>query len=172
MVKANMNEQELETLRQRVAELEQEKEISGNSSDRYLKEIQDLKKNQTSGLNNVNIKPIQGDKHISLWHVSGHNVGKRVGPIHHASAEDTFISFANAGIKLSMHRPSQEFIDKYKLSKEYKDAETKEIKRRTTKNRSRAASQIEKLTEAIAQSQGINPSEVNRIKDQSEVRVR
>lgn len=169
MAKKDILEQnELELLRNRVAQLEAEKE---NGSDRYLKEIQDLKKSQTQGMNNVVIKPIQGDKHISLWHVSGHNIGKKVGPIHPSSAEDTFIAFSNAGIKLSMRKPTEEFIEEYKKSKEYKDSEVKEIKRRSAKERSKKESQIEKLTAAIAKSQGIDPSKLNSIKDRSEVGV-
>ena len=167
MAKKDVLEQnELELLRNRVAQLEAEKE---NGSDRYLKEIQDLKKSQTQGMNNVVIKPIQGDKHVSLWHVSGHNIGKKVGPIHPASAEDTFIAFASAGIKLSMRKPTEEFIENYKKSKEYKDFEAKEIKRREQKNRSKKESQIEKLTAAIAKSQGIDPKKLNSIKDEHEV---
>lgn len=162
-------EDELQALRNRVADLEREKEA--NSSEKYLKEIQDLRKSQTQGLNNVTIKPIQSDKHISLWHVSGHNIGKRVGPIHHASAEETFLSFAKVGIKLSMTRPTEEFIENYKKSKEYKDFEAKEIKRRDTKNRSKKESQIEKLTQAIAKSQGVDPNTLNSIKQQHEVGV-
>lgn len=168
MAKVNQ-EDELLKLQNRIAELEAEKE--SNSSSRYLKEIQDLKKAQTQGLNNIQFKPIH-EKLISLWHVSGHNIGKRVGPIHPGGAEDVFMQFATVGIKLSMTKPTEEEIALYKKSKEYKDAEAKEIKRRAAKNRSRGQSQIEKLTEAIANSQGIKPSEVNRIKDQAEVGIK
>lgn len=171
MAKKDILEQnELELLRNRVAQLEAEK-ANDQGTDRYLREIQDLKKSQTQGMNNVVIKPIQGDKHISLWHVSGHNIGKKVGPIHPGSAEDTFIAFSQAGIKLSMRKPTEEFIEEYKKSKEYKDAEAKEIKRRASKDRSRKESQIEKLTAAIAKSQGIDPSKLNSIKDRAEVGV-
>lgn len=172
MAKNQLSEQdELTALRNRVAELEKDKEFQADSSDRYLKEIQDLKKASSASLNNVSIKSIQGDKHISLWHVSGHNIGKRIGPVHPAAAEEIFINFSKIGVKVSMNRPTQEFIDSYKKTKEYKDFESAEIKRRSVKNRSKKESEIERLTQAIAKSQGISVKEVNQIKQQHEVGV-
>lgn len=162
-------EQELELLRSRVNELETERELTRNSSDRYLKEIQDLKKSVTAGNSNISIKAI-GDKHISLWHVSGHNIGKRIGPIHPSAAEDTFIMFANAGIKISLNKPTEDFIENYKKTKEYKEFALKEETRREGKNRSKKASQIEKLTEAIAKQHGVNVKEF-AIKERHEVGV-
>lgn len=161
--------QELEALRAKVAQLESKE--SSASDDKYFREIQALKNAKNKGVGNVEMKTIQDHKRISLWHVSGHNIGKRVGPIHPASAEDTFTMFANAGIKLSLNKPTEEFIANYKLSKEYKDAEEKEIKRRNMKQRSRKESEVERLTQAIAKMSGIKPNEVNRIKDESEVKV-
>lgn len=163
-------EDELLKVQNRIKELEDEKAVNSNSQ--YLKEIQDLQKAQTQGNSNISIKPIQGDKHISMWHVSGHNIGKRVGPIHPGGAQDIFLQFEKAGIRLSLTKPTPELIETYKKTKEYKDAEAKEIKRRAAKNRSNSESQIEKLTQAIAKSQGIRPEDVNRIKDQSEVMAR
>lgn len=162
-------EEELIALRAKVEQLEREKE--SNSSDKYLKEIQDLKKAQQQGVDNIKFKPIH-EKLISLWHVSGHNIGKRVGPIHPGGAEDVFLQFSSVGIKLSMTKPTEAEIEAYKKTKEYKAAEEKEIKRRAAKNRSRGSNQIEKLTEAIAKSQGIRMDQVNRIKSQEEVGIK
>ncbi len=163
------NQEELDALRAKVAELEAKE--SSSSDEKYFREIQALKNAKNKGVGNVEMKTIQDHKRISLWHVSGHNIGKRVGPIHPASAEDTFTAFANVGIKLSLNKPTEEFIESYKQGKEYKEAETKEIKRRATKNRSRKESEVEKLTQAISKMTGIASTEVNRIKDESEVKV-
>jgi hypothetical protein len=160
---------ELEALRARVASLEEEK--ASGSDDKYFREIQALKNAKNKGVGNVEMKIIQDHKRISLWHISGHNIGKRVGPIHPASAEDTFTMFAHVGIKLSLNKPTEEQIEKYKESAEYKKAEAAEIKRRAGKNKSRKESEVERLTQAIAQMNGVRPSEVNRIKDESEVKV-
>lgn len=169
MVKRIDEQAELEALRAKVESLEEEK--ASVSDEKYFREIQALKNAKNNGVGNVVIKAIQDHKRISLWHISGHNIGKRVGPIHPASAEDTFTMFAQAGIKLSLNKPTEDFITKYKETKEYKDAEAKEIKRRAGKNKSRKHSEVDKLTQAIAQMSGIKPADVNRIKDESEVKV-
>ena len=169
MAKRIDEQAELELLRAKVASLEQEKESS--SDDKYFREIQALKNAKSKGVGNVEMKIIQDHKRISLWHISGHNIGKRIGPIHPASAEDTFTMFANAGIKISLNQPDEAFIAKYKESAEYKAAEAKEIKRRAYKSRMRKDTEVEKLTQAIAKMANIPLSQVNTIKEQSEVKV-
>lgn len=159
-------EQELEILRNQVANLEREKQEQAEAGDKYLREVQEIRRAKKGGMNNVEIRPLK-DYRISLWHTSGHNIGKRVGPIDPELAEATMLEFAGVGIKLSIHRPTEEFINKYKLSTEYKVAAEKEFKRRSAKNKSRKESQVEKLSNAIEKLTGIKG--VNSIKDQSEV---
>lgn len=167
MAKRIEQQEELEALRLKVESLERDREASDDS--RYFREIQSLKTARNNNVGAIQIKTIQDHKRISLWHVSGHNIGKRVGPIHPASAEDTYTMFAGAGIKLSLNKPTQEEIEVYKNTKEYKLAEAKEIKRRLAKNKSRKESEINKLTQAISQMAGVKIS--NAIKDESEVKV-
>lgn len=158
--------EELLALRAKVAQLEAEKEQGTN--DAYFKEIQQLRKNQTASLNEIKVKDI-AERHVSLWHVSGHNIGKRVGPVHHSSAEDTFIMFEKAGIKLSLKKPTEEFIENYKQTAEYKAAAKKEELRRSRKNNSRKESEVEKLTQAIGKMTGLNKDQIVSIKSKDEV---
>jgi hypothetical protein len=164
-------EDELNLLRARIAELEEEKSQRQDDTDgRYLREMQSLKKSQATGLNTIQQKDIQDYKAVCLWHVSGHNVGKRVGPLHPANAEDTFMMFAGKGIKLSMQKPTLEFIEAYKKTDEYKKAAEIEAKRRAAKDRSRKESEVEKLTQAIGKMTG--KLVVNEIKNPQEVGTR
>ena len=163
--------EELLALRAKVQQLEAEKEAAVAQDGSYVKEMENLRKGQRQGLNEILVKEI-APKTVSLWHVSGHNVGKRVGPIDANNAEETFLRFAFFKIRLSMTKPTSEWIEKYKETKEYKDAAAAEVKRRAGKNNSKKESEVEKLTQAIGKMQGIPASEVNRIKDKSEVKGR
>lgn len=166
------SEQELAELRAKVAQLESEKEQSirdGVQGVNYLKELQELKKKKGKGLNEIQTKEIYDVKYISLWHVSGHNIGKRVGPIHPDLAEDTFILFANKGIKLSLHKPTEEYIESYKLTTEYKTAADKERKRRDQKANSLKDGEVQKVTKAIAKMIGKDPAGLNQIVQPEEV---
>ncbi len=156
---------ELELLRAENARLKSD----ADSGNRYLKEIQELKRKKGKGLNEIQTKEIFDVKYISLWHISGHNVGKRVGPIHPDLAEDTFIMFSNKGIKLSIHKPTESFIEEYKNTQEYKDAAEKERLRRKGKAESFKDKTIEKMTKAFAKAQGLDPSamESNILRPQS-----
>lgn len=155
-------EEELVSLRAKVAQLESEKEQNADGS--YLRELQAMKGKANQGLNTIPVKEIFDVKFISLWHVSGHNIGKRVGPIHPAAAEDTFLMFQKAGIRLSTQRPTEEFVEKYKTTAEYKAAAEKERVRRAGKDKTKKSSEVDKLIAAMAKQQGILPEDVVKIK--------
>lgn len=149
--------EELEQLRARNAHLES----SANEDSKYLQEMQDLKAKGNSGLQTIPYKEVSDVKYISLWHISGHNIGKRVGPIHPGAAEDTFLMFRKAGVRLSSKQPTPEFIAKYKETAEYKNAAEKERVRREAKKGKKG--NIDKLIEAIAKDRGVSASEVVQI---------
>lgn len=161
--------EELQALRAKVEQLELDKQNQAEVGDRYLREMQQIRNTKNQGINNVTIKPMP-DSSLKLWHISGHNVGKMVGPIHSELAERTMLDFAAVGIKLSINRPTQEFIDAYKKTSEYKASADKEENRRALKNKSRKDSEVEKLAKAIGVLTGVE--EKNRIKAQHEVGVR
>lgn len=154
---------ELSRLRQRVADLETEKLAQSDSEHgSYMKEMENLRKAKGKGLNEIQVKEIS-PKTVSLWHISGHNIGKRVGPINAELAEETFLRFSFFKIRLSLSRPSEEFIAKYKQTPEYKAFAAAEVKRRAGKSFSRKESEVEKLTNAIATMQGVKPDQLNQI---------
>jgi hypothetical protein len=154
--------EELALLRQRIQELEAEK--AANADNDYMRELQAMKGKANAGLNTIPVKEIFDVKFVSLWHVSGHNIGKRVGPIHPAAAEDTFLMFRKAGIRLSTQQPTAEAIEKYKTTAEYKIAMEKERVRRAGKDKSKKSSEVDKLIAAMAKQQGILPEDVVKIK--------
>lgn len=154
---------ELEELRAKVAALEAEKEERENGDEStYIKEIEILRRKSKTSLNEIKYKEIVPE-FISLWHVSGHNIGKRVGPVMLEQGEETYLRFRLAGIKLSAIKPTEAFIAKYKLSAEYKKFEAAEIKRRAGKNKSRKESEVEKLANAISTLSGIPKDKLNSL---------
>lgn len=159
---------ELIALRNRVAQLEQTNRDLEEGQGAYAQEMAKLKSQAGKGLNEITYKEIAPPS-VSLYHVSGHNVGKRVGPIHPDNAEETFLRFAFFGIKLSLTKPSEAFLEAYKKTPEYIKASEKEVKRRAGKNKTNKESEVSRLTEAIARMQGVPASEINRIKNPNEV---
>lgn len=165
--------EELLALRGRVAQLEQEKkdaeEVAGSSDNAYMKEMNDLRKAKSNGLNEIKVKEFS-PKTVRLWHVSGHNVGKCVGPIDANNAEETFLRFAFFKIRLSLTRPSDAWIEKYKQTEEYKVSAEIERKRRARKNGTAKTSELDKLIRLQAKQLGIKPEDLNQIMDPTEVR--
>ena len=161
-------EVEIATLRNRVAELEARESAEIVQDGNLTKEMQQLRKVKDNGLNEIKYEE-NFPKTLFLWHVSGHNVGKRVGPIHTTNAEQTFMNFSDAGIRLSLNRPSEAWIEKYKETQEYKTAAEIERKRRAGKNRSTKANETERLIAIIAKQQGVDPKTLVDIKEPQEV---
>lgn len=159
---------ELIALRNRVQELEQKNEQLLQGQGSYAEEMAKLKNVKGKGLNEIQYKEIAPPS-VALWHVSGHNVGKRVGPIHPDNAEETFLRFSFFGIKLSLTKPTEAFLEAYKKTAEYKNSADKEAKRRAGKSKTNKKSEVERLTEAIARMQGVPKEELNSIKDPNEV---
>lgn len=154
---------ELLELRARVEQLEKEKsDREEGDENAYIKEIEILRRKSKTGLNEIKYKEIVPEM-ICLWHVSGHNVGKRVGPVMLEQGEETYLRFRLVGIRLSATRPTEEWIAKYKLTPEYKKAADIEVKRRAGKDKSRKESEVDKLTNAISKLSGIDPKKLNVI---------
>lgn len=164
--------QELLELRSKVAQLEQEKRDAEKAADlsegSYVKEMEGLRKAKAQGLNEIKVKEI-APKTVSLWHVSGHNVGKRVGPIDANNAEETFLRFAFFKIRLSLTRPTEQWIANYKNTDEYKIAEKLEIDRRNRKKGTTKESEVEKLTKLMAKKWGMDIKDINGILPQEAV---
>lgn len=172
-LEAQSKEDELISLRAKVADMEAAREAEQKQhleAGSYTAELENLRKNVgKGGLNEIKYKEIVPPM-VSLYHVSGHNVGKRVGPLMAELAEETFLRFRFFKIKLSSTKPTEKWIEEYKKTDEYKKAEAAEIKRRAGKNKSRKESEVEKLTAAIAKMQGVDAKTLNSIIPQEEVK--
>lgn len=167
------NDNELELLRNKIAELEaKNKQLSEQNSteevsSKYIKEMEAIRARGNASQSNITYKDIQGYKAVYLYHINGYNIGKRIGPLHPSNAEYAFNEFARLGIKLSINKPTDEEITKYKLSSEYLAYEKEFLKKQKADMRSIKADSIEKLTEQISKLAGTVV--VNRIKEQHEV---
>lgn len=170
--KKNGEANELALLQTRISELEiknkelaeQNKAITGSS----LEQIRIASKKNRKDASGIRYKEVIEYVPLKLYHVSGVNIGKVVGPMHPDNAEDTFMRFAGKGIKLSINPPTEAEIEKYKQTEEFKALDVKEKKRRDGRTRSRKESEVDRLTKAIGTMTGGRV--VNAIKEQSQVK--
>ena len=170
-MKTNKDE-ELQALRNRVAELESERSEKSQSTDvgrSFYRELEDIKKKGKNTSGNINYKDIHDHRNISLYHTNGLRIGKALMPVHPANAEYAFKEFDKIGILLSLNKPSEESINAYKETDEYKKLRAAYDKERKFRQRSRKSSEVDKLTEAIAKMQNIPVDQVNRIRPREEV---
>lgn len=166
---------ELIALRQKVADLEQQKKdaelAAGETLGSYVKEMDGLRKAKSKGLNEIKVKE-NFPEYVSLWHVSGHNVGKRVGPIDANNAEYTFLVFAFYKIRLSLTKPTEEWIGRYKQTQEYIVSAENEKKRRERKAGTKKSSEVDRLIKLQAMQLGVDPETMVSIRPQEAVKGR
>ena len=163
------SEEELIALRARVAELElKDQNGSGANDSNLVKEMAAIRKIKGNGLNEIQVQD-NFPKRIFLWHVSGHNVGKRIGPLEATNAEDTFMRFNDFGIRISLNKPSEAWIEEYKKTKEYIDSAEVERVRRASKNKSTKEGQVDRLLGVMEKQFGLGKESLASIRPESEV---
>lgn len=167
------NENEVELLRQKVADLErqnqefsQQQSMEGISST-YIKEMENIRARGNQSVSQIQYRDIQGYKAVYLYHTNGYRIGKRLGPFHPSNAEFAMSEFGKKGIRLSINAPTTEQVEAYKKTKEYLDLQAAFQIEEKAAIRSRRPDQIEKLTEQISKLAGVVV--VNTIKDKHEV---
>lgn len=169
------SKEELLSLQNRIAELEAEKSERDRNAPRderaYIDELTKIKERKDRALQagGITYKDIHDHVNIPLYHTQGIHIGKVVGPIHPGNAEDIFMQFKKAGVILSLNKPTDEAIRKYKSTLEYKKLEDVFNKRRLQKLKSKKDSEIDRLTKLIAMQQGVKMEDVNAIKSQEEL---
>lgn len=167
MKKQQSLEQENRILREKLAEQEklhaETNKILGGELSQEMKKIRQKGK---STANSIVVKEFSDHRNVSLWTKDG----KRIGPLHPENAVQTLNRFADIGIFLTSDRPTQEQIDAYMQTTEYKLRVKKEKERRETKNRSRRSGQLERLSAEIAKMAGTNVEAINHILKAHEVR--
>jgi len=148
-----IKENEKEALLARIAELEAEKksrdEVSRISPVNHLEEMRQMRMHGQDESGSIKYKDIHDHRNIRLWHTTGREVGRCLGPIHPANAEQTFERFYAKGIVLSIRRPSDEQVALYKETSQYKALMVKEEARREAKKTLSKENSIDKLTKAI-----------------------
>jgi hypothetical protein len=172
-IKMNKNE-ELELLRNRVKELEERDAKNKSESDpgrNFYKEIEEIKKKGKTASDHITYKDILDYTPITLYHTNGLRIGKQVGPLHPSNAEYAFKEFDRIGIRLSLRKPKEEEIERFKETPEYKKLRSEHDKKLEKFKKSTKASEIDKLTEAIAKMQGIKPQELNKVKEKEGAEV-
>lgn len=161
-------DEELKALREKVAELES-KETSSGVSNNYFNEMREIRKKGKSSVGRITYKDVHDHVNIPLYHTNGIQIGKIVGPVHPENAEQVFQRFSEIGIKLSIYKPTQEQIERYKATKEYKALELKFNNLRLLRMKSKKGSEIERLTKEIARLTGVPENQVVNIKQPDEV---
>lgn len=167
------NKDELKLLQERVAELEIKNaalaEKNRKATGGPLEDIRKASFKNRRDASSITYKDIHDHTNIGLYHTNGHNIGKLVGPVHPASAEEVFSRFHKVGIILSINKPTEQEIAEYKSCSEFKSADEAEKRRRASKTRSKKQTEIEKLTKEIATLAGLRKDQVVDIRKPEEV---
>lgn len=133
--------------------------VEDTTFNKFQSELSKIRKRGRVESDKIIVKEITDHKNISLWTKDG----KRIGPMHPHNAEKAFNTFWNMGIQLSADQPTQEEIEAYKKTGEYKAKETEFKSVRERKDKSRRAGQMEKYAKMIAEMTGTNLSLINSI---------
>lgn len=172
MGKQEKQTDELKALQNQIAELQEQNaklaeansKVAGNS----LEDIRRAARRGRKDATTITVREFKDYVPIRLYHVSGANYGKLVGPMHPDGAEDAFMRFASKGITLSINKPTAEQIEAYRNDPKNAEIFGKEVKRRESRNRSRKESEVDRLTKAVGSLAGSRIT--NTIKDRSEVK--
>lgn len=155
---------ELEALRKKMDALETDNARLRQSNDSIsgLKPIQDMLMSEMDKLGKrsrvdsgkIKMKVIDDHTNIRIYHTNGYHIGKFVGPLHPANAEVEMKRFARRGIMLSVDKPTDEEIEKYKTTDEYIRLAKAFDKVRSRKVKTKRTGEFEKLALAIEKLSG------------------
>lgn len=160
MAKQQALEQENIILRKKLADAEKlQSEFQNALGDNVFNEIKKIRQKGKSSATRLTVTEHHDHKNISLWT----KYGKRIGPMHPDNAIQTLNRFADFGIMLSADQPTDEQVEAYKQTSEYKAFEIKESKRRAIKQKSRRSGQMERLATEIAKMSGLTVEAINRV---------
>lgn len=161
---------ELQALRNRIAELEKKDAERGQTKGfSAFNEIEKIRSKGKSTSEHLQYKDVKNYSPVYMYDTNGIDIGRVRGPWHPTNAERAFQDFFKIGIILSINRPSEDQIAEYMKTKEYKDLKAKHDKKSALKNKSRKESEVEKLTKAVSELSGIAIDKVNKIKSPEEV---
>lgn len=162
-------ERELNEMRAAQEELQAKLETAQpnltDSEAQYFKDMDFIRKHGRNDANKIQLKEITDHKNISLWT----KLGKRIGPSHPDNARQTYERFWRNGVKLLVQKPSEEQIEAYKQTDEYKQWKKKFDENRARKNRSRRKGETERILGLIAQMSGKSVNEIHNIKKPEEI---
>ena len=169
MVKANeLNEviAERDSLRMKLEE-KNNKEFKELNLGHIQKELRQIKEKASAGSHyRIPYKEVHDHKNVSLWT----REGKRIGPIHPESLEETWNRFYQVGIVLLAKQPTQQEIEDYKSSDEFKIKDKEFQRKRALKLKSKKPEQFEKLIKQMAEMTGMTVQALNRVIPQDQVK--
>ncbi len=173
MVKEKMDAKQLATeqeniiLKQKIADLEASQSSFQNAlGDGLANEMKKIRQKGKASANSLTVTEKHDHKNISLWT----RYGKRIGPMHPDNAIQTLNRFADIGIRLVVDKPTQEQMEKYCATPEYKEFIRKQNERIAVKQKSRRSGQMEKLATEIARMSGTTVDAINHILKAHEVK--
>lgn len=159
-----------ETVTQKIERLEQEKKdlefiinsqprISASDS-KYMTDMAFFDK-QKVGTNRIEVKDITDHKNISLWTPWG----KRIGPMHPNNARFCYHKFRRLGRMLYTQKPTEDQIQAYYKTPEYKAWKSKFDEDRAKKNESKSGAGLNKVIDAMVKITGQNRADIISIID-------
>lgn len=165
-VKLQALAEENKLLKEKIAQQEASANLVGKITTNIEDEIKKIRRKGKSQANTITVQEFMDHVRVTLWT----KWGKQVGPLHPDNAIQTLHRFADIGIALSSDKPNSEQITSWYNSPEGKAYLAKEDKRRTLKDKSRRAGQLERLTAEIAKMAGTTVEALNRVLKPNEVK--
>jgi hypothetical protein len=164
-VKKEVQNNRIAELEAKIAALEAKASVRDPSEE--IRSVRNKNRGDSGGLT---YKHFTDHKKVVLWHTNGIHIGKKVGPLHPDSLENTFDRFKAKGVILSPNQPTAEQVSAYMKTEEYKGLEKK---LRTTKamrfKGPETKEDIKRLTDAMVRIAGMNPKDVVSLKPQEAV---
>jgi hypothetical protein len=159
-----------ETPAQKIERLEQEnadlKAIAASqptlspADSKYMQDMAFFDK-QKVGAGKIQVKEITDHKNISLWTPWG----KRIGPLHPHNARHTYMKFRKLGRVLYVQKPTEDQIQAYYKTPEYKAWKIKEDENRARKRKSRGKGELDKILDAMVKITGQTKGDLQGILD-------
>lgn len=121
-----------------------------NSLAKHMTKIQKLRKKGRVESSKIQVKMNVDHYNVSLWTKDG----KRIGPLHPHNAVRTLERFQELGVELEVDQPTQDQIEAYKQTDEYKQKMEEHLRKREIKEQSRGKKQMDRICNEIAKMSG------------------
>jgi hypothetical protein len=158
-----LTSEEVALMRQEIADLKLK--VRSQKADPY-EEIRKASIKNQQGSQQIAIRHFTDHKKAALYHTNGFHIGKKIGPLHPGLLDYTFTVFKNKGITLSITCPTQEEIEAYKTTQEFKDAEEAQKRNKPHRYKKQTPDETQRIIAQFAKVIGVPSNEAVQMKPQ------